>query len=229
VSKARDETRMAALPKRRLYLVEDHPVTRQGFAQLINFETDLQVCGQAGSAAQALAEIPAAKPHLVVVDISLAGTSGLQLIKDLVARDAAPPILVLSTHDEALYAERALRAGAKGYIMKHAPTDEVMKAIRTVLRGGVYLSERMQGRLVEMVARGGPAVSVSDVERLSDRELEVFTLIGLGRSTAQISASLHVSGSTVATHRTHIIEKLELENTRELMRRAVAWVQSRDF
>jgi DNA-binding NarL/FixJ family response regulator len=229
VSKARDETRMAALQKRRLYLVEDHPVTRQGFAQLVNFEPDLHVCGQAGSAAQALADIPVAKPHLVVVDISLAGTSGLQLIKDIVARDAAPPILVLSTHDEALYAERALRAGAKGYIMKHAPTDEVMKAIRTVLRGGVYLSERMQGRLVGMVARGGPAVSASDVERLSDRELEVFTLIGQGRSTAQISASLHVSGSTVATHRTHIIEKLELENTRELVQRAVAWVQSRDF
>lgn len=229
MSKARDETRLAALQKHRLYVVEDHPVTRQGFAQLINFEPDLHVCGQAGSAAQALAEIPVAKPHLVVVDISLGGTSGLQLIKDIITRDGAVPILVLSTYDETLYAERALRAGAKGYVMKHAPTEEVMKAIRRVLRGGVYLSERMQTRLVGMVAGGRPAVSASDVERLSDRELEVFTLIGQGRSTTQIGAALHVSGSTVATHRVHIKEKLELENTRELVRRAVAWVQSHDF
>lgn len=226
MSKAREATRAAAPQKHRLYLVEDHPVTREGLARLLNFEPDLHVCGQAGSAAKALAEIPAAKPHLVVVDISLDGTSGIELIKSLVIRDAAPAILVLSTHDEVLYAERALRAGAKGYIMKHEPTDEVMKAIRKVLRGGVYLSERMQSRLVGLVAGGGSAASGSDIERLSDRELEVFTLLGMGQSTTQIGASLHVSGSTVATHRAHIMEKLQLENSRELVRRAIAWVQT---
>lgn len=227
--KTPDGTKGVGLGKHRLYLVEDHPVTRQGFAQLINFEADLHVCGQAGSAAEALAEIPVTKPHLVVVDISLAGTSGLQLIKDIVTRDGALPVLVLSTHDETLYAERALRAGAKGYVMKHAPTEDVMKAVRMVLRGGVYLSERMHARLAGMVAGRGQVSATSDVEGLSDRELEVFTLLGQGRSTAQIGAALHVSGSTVATHRTHIIEKLNLENTRELVRRAVAWAQSQDL
>jgi DNA-binding NarL/FixJ family response regulator len=216
-------------PRHRLYLVEDHPVMRQGFAQLINFQPDLHVCGEADSAAEALAGIPAAKPHLVVVDISLAGTSGIQLIKDIVTRHAALPILVLSTHDEALYAERALRAGAKGYVMKNESTDEVMKAIRKILLGGVYLSERMQSRLVGNVAGGGPATSGSDVERLSDRELEIFSLLGRGRSAAQIAASLHVSENTVTTHRTHIMEKLHVENSRELLRRAVAWVQTQDL
>ena len=229
MSKPPLENKMAASRKHRLYLVEDHPVTRQGFAQLINFEPDLQVCGEAGSAARALAEIPAAKPNLVVVDISLEGTSGIELIKDIAARHAALPVLVLSTHDETLYAERALRAGAKGYVMKHQPTAEVIAAIRKVLRGGVYLSEQMQSRLVGMMAWGRSATSRSDVEPLSDRELEVFTLLGQGRSTAQIGASLHVSGSTVATHRAHILEKLNLDDSRELVRRAVAWVQSQDL
>jgi DNA-binding NarL/FixJ family response regulator len=165
----------------------------------------------------------------VLVDISLAGASGIELIKDIVARHPGLLVLVLSTHDETLYAERALRAGAKGYIMKHESTDEVMKAIRKVLSGGVYLSERMQGQLVAMVAGGGPTASGSNVERLSDRELEVFTLFGQGQSTAQISASLHISESTVATHRTHIMEKLRLENSRELLQRAVEWVQSQNL
>ncbi|MGD0814925.1 MAG: response regulator transcription factor [Verrucomicrobiota bacterium] len=220
---------MAAPQRRRLYLVEDHPVTREGLARLINFERDLHVCGQAGSSAQALAEIARDKPQLVLVDISLAGASGIELIKDIVARHPGLLVLVLSTHDETLYAERALRAGAKGYIMKHESTDEVMKAIRKVLSGGVYLSERMQGQLVAMVAGGGPTASGSNVERLSDRELEVFTLFGQGQSTAQISASLHISESTVATHRTHIMEKLRLENSRELLQRAVEWVQSQNL
>jgi DNA-binding NarL/FixJ family response regulator len=164
--KTRKEPSLAGLQKHRLYLVEDHPLTREGFAQLLNFEPDLHVCGQAGSAATALAEIPAAKPHLVVVDISPGGTSGIQSIKEILARHTAMPVLVLSTHEELLYAERALRAGAKGYIMKTEPTKEVMKAIRKVLRGGVYLSERMQDRLVGMMAGAGPAPAKSNVERL---------------------------------------------------------------
>ena len=227
--KTPEENSTATPKKHRLYLVEDHPVTREGLARLINFEPDLCVCGQAGSAAQALAEIPAAKPDLVMVDISLAGTSGIELIKDIVIRHAGLPVLVLSTHDETLYAERALRAGAKGYVMKHEPTDEVMKAIRKILNGGVYLSDRMQSRLVGMVSGGGSAAARPDVERLSDRELEVFILLGQGQSTAQIGAGLHVSGSTVATHREHIMKKLNLDNSRELLRRAMAWVESQDI
>ena len=220
---------MAVARKYRLYLVEDHPVTRQGFAQLINFQPDLHVCGAAGSPAQALAEIPAAMPDRVVVDISLAGTSGIELIKDIVARYSTLPILVLSTHDETLYAGRALRAGAKGYVMKQTPTHEVMRAIRKVLHGGVYLSDQMENQLVRMAAAGASAATACDIERLSDRELEVFTLLGQGRSTAQIAASMHISGSTVATHREHIIAKLNLENSRDLVRRAVTWIHSQDI
>jgi DNA-binding NarL/FixJ family response regulator len=134
--------------------------------------------------------------------------------------------MVLSIHDETLYAGRALQAGAKGYVMKNAPTSEVMRAVRKVLHGGVYLSDQMQNRLIEMAAAGGAVAAGSDVERLSDRELEVFTLIGQGRSTAEIGASLYISGSTVATHREHIMTKLNLENSRELMRQAVTWVHS---
>jgi DNA-binding NarL/FixJ family response regulator len=226
--KTRKETRLAARQKHRLYLVEDHPLTREGFAQLLNFEPDLHVCGQAGSAATALAEIPRAKPHLVVVDISLAGTSGIQLIKDILARHTGMAILVVSTHEELLYAERALRAGARGYIMKHEPTEEVMKAIRKVLRGGVYLSERMQDRLVGMLTGTGPAPSKSNVERLSDRELDVFRLIGKGRSTRSIAAALHLAVSTVGTYRAKIKEKLGLAGAAELMGRAVEWAHDPD-
>jgi DNA-binding NarL/FixJ family response regulator len=212
--------------KRRLLLVEDHPVTREGLAQLLNQQPDLQVCGQAGTAPEALSVAAALRPDLVLVDISLGGTSGIELIKDLASRHASLPVLVLSTHDELLYAERSLRAGAKGYVMKHEPTEQVMEAIRLVLRGGVYLSEQMHGRLLHKVARGPTVPRVSDVDQLSDRELEVFELIGEGCKTSQIAANLHLSVSTVETHRAHIKEKLKLENATELMRRAVEWVES---
>jgi DNA-binding NarL/FixJ family response regulator len=228
VSKRRETNRLPTRQKHPIYLVEDHPVTREGLARLIDFEPDLHVCGQAGSAVRALAGIPGVKPHLVVVDISLDGTSGIELIKDIVARHPALPILVLSTHDELVYAERALRAGAKGYVMKHAPTGEVMKAIRKVLRGGVYLSERMQSRLVGLVAGGGPNASRPSLERLSDRELEVFGLIGQGRSMSGIASALHLALSTVGTYRAQIKDKLGLRSPGELMRCAVEWVQHRD-
>jgi len=215
--------------KDRVFLVEDHPVTREGFAQLINFQNDLQVCGQTGTAALALTEIAALSPDLVILDISLAGTSGVELIKDLTCRDPILRILVLSTHDETLYAERALRAGARGYVMKHEPTQQVMAAIRQVLGGGVYLSERMRNRLLERVAKSSSSALASDFEQLSDRELQVFQLIGEGRSTRQIGASLHLSVSTVETYRAHIKEKLRLENATELVQRAVGWVHTRDL
>jgi len=223
---ARQAAQSRGQQKHRLLLVEDHPVTREGLAQLLNQQADLQVCGQAGTAPEALTAAEVLKPDLVLVDISLGGTSGIELIKDLSSRDASLPILVLSTHDELLYAERSLRAGAKGYVMKHEPTEQVMAAIRLVLRGGVYLSEQMHSRLLAKVAHGPVVSPVSEVDQLSDRELEVFELIGEGCTTAQIAASLHLSVSTVETHRAHIKEKLRLDNATELVRRAVEWVES---
>ncbi len=223
------EKRLGSRPrKHRLYLVEDHPVTREGLSRLINYQTDLEVCGQAGIAGTASREIAALKPDLVILDISLAGTSGIELIKVLISHDSVLRILVLSTHDESLYAQRALRAGARGYVMKHQPTEHVMTAIRQVLNGGVYLSEQMRNRLLYQMVGAAPSPLVSGTEQLSDRELEVFELIGEGYSTRRIGASLHLSVSTVETHRAHIKRKLRLENATELMLRAVEWVQTRD-
>jgi DNA-binding NarL/FixJ family response regulator len=211
--------------KYRILLVEDHPVTREGFARLLDFEPDLQVCGQVGAAHEAVAAVESLHPDLVIVDISLAGTSGIELTKDLVTRHPALPVLVFSTYDETLYAERVVRAGAKGYAMKSEPTEQILTAIRQVLHGKLYLSQRMNERLVDKFARGASANPASDVDLLSDRELEIFQLIGQGRTTAQIVVALNISPSTVATHRVHIMEKLCLDNLAALGCRAAQWVQ----
>ncbi|HPC62565.1 MAG TPA: response regulator transcription factor [Verrucomicrobiota bacterium] len=209
----------------RLYLVEDHPVTREGFAQLLNYQPDLEVCGQAGSAAKALVGIDTTRPDLVIVDLSLSESSGLELIKDIKARHPRLPVLVLSTHDESLYAERALRAGARGYVMKQAPTSELMRAIRKVLAGQLWLSESMHTQLVHKHLHGTSSPkAASELENLSDRELEVFQMIGNGLTTRRIAAKLHLSVSTVETYRAHLKEKLRLANGMELVRRAVEWV-----
>jgi len=207
--------------------VDDHPVTREGLARLINHESDLEICGEAGTAAAALPAIAARKPDLVIIDVSLTtGASGLELMKDLAARDARLRMLALSTHDESLYAERALRAGAKGYVMKQEPTEQVMLAIRKVLHGEVFLSQAMNERMLrKMTARGGAPLA-SEIERLSDRELEVYRLLGQGRGTRQIAGELNLSISTVETYRTHIKEKLRLNGAPELVRHAVEWVHS---
>lgn len=215
--------------KRKVFLVDDHPITREGLARLINHEPDLHVCGQANTASKALAEIEASKPDLVVVDVSLtAGPSGLELIKDLVVRHPRLRMLALSTHDETLYAERALRAGARGYVMKQEPIECVMDAIRQVLHGGIYLSQMMNDRVLRKVTRPGSSPTVTDVEQLSDRELEVFRLLGQGRGTRQIATQLHLSVSTVETYRAHIKEKLHLGSASELVRHAVEWVHSQE-
>lgn len=207
--------------------MDDHPVTREGLARLINHESDLEICGEAGTAAAALPAIAARKPDLVIIDVSLTtGASGLELMKDLAARDARLRMLALSTHDESLYAERALRAGAKGYVMKQEPTEQVMLAIRKVLHGEVFLSQAMNERMLrKMTARGGAPLA-SEIERLSDRELEVYRLLGQGRGTRQIAGELNLSISTVETYRTHIKEKLRLNGAPELVRHAVEWVHS---
>ena len=215
-----------ASPKRRLLLVEDHPVTREGFARLLNFEPDLEVCGQAGTAAEALTAVKDLQPDLVIVDISLGGRSGLELLKDLARQQPTLLTLVLSTHDETVYAERTFWAGAHGYIMKSAPTDQILQAIRRVLDGKTYLSEQMNERLLGRLGKGWTTAHSSDMEQLSDRELEIFTLIGQGQSTAEIASALKLSPNTVATHRAHIQEKLHLASLNELVVRAAQWVQT---
>lgn len=212
--------------KRRIFFVDDHPITREGFGQLINYQSDLHMCGEGGTVADALAAIPAAKPDLLIVDISLGDGNGVDLIKAILTRQPGLPILVLSTHDESLYAERALRAGAKGYVMKQSPTSEVMKAIREVLSGQIYLSTAMQTKLIHKHLHGHLPGQNADTDALSDRELEVFQMIGSGRTTRQIAADIHLSVSTVETYRAHIKEKLELRNAMELVRAAVEWVHA---
>jgi len=212
--------------KKRLFLVEDHPVTREGFAQLLNYQADLEVVGQAGTAAKAMVGIDTLQPDLAIVDISLAESNGLELIKNVKARYPRLPILVLSTHDESIYAERAIRAGARGYVMKQAPTSELMQAIRHVLAGNVWLSDPMRTRFVQKHLHGSPVTRKADLDGLSDRELEVFDLIGNGYSTRKIAAKLRLSVSTVETHRAHLKEKLHLADGMELVRRAVEWVHS---
>jgi DNA-binding NarL/FixJ family response regulator len=213
--------------KSRIFLVDDHPVTRDGLARLINYEPDLEVCGEAGAAARAVAEIEKLKPDLVIIDVSLAkGASGLELIKDLAARDPGLAMLTFSTHDEVLYAERALRAGARGYVMKQEPTACIMEAIRKVLKGEIYLSRAMNDRLLHKLVQPNAPPTASDIERLSDRELEVFRLLGQGRGTRGIAKELHLSVSTVESHRAHIKEKLNLDSAPALVRRAVEWVHS---
>lgn len=213
--------------RHRIFLVDDHPVTREGLARLINCESGLEVCGEAGTAAAAVSKIESLRPDLVIVDVSLTkGASGLELIKDIASRNVRLPMLALSTHDESLYAERALRAGARGYVMKQEPTEKVMQAIRKILAGELYLSRAMNDRLLRKVAQPNSAPSVSEIEQLSDRELEVYRLLGQGRGTRQIAAELHLSVSTVETYRAHIKEKLHLSSASELVRHAVEWVHS---
>ena len=214
--------------KYKLLLVDDHPIVREGFAGLVTHEPDLTVCGQAGTAAQALSETAKLEPDVVVVDISLKGTNGIELIKQIKNLYPDVRILALSVHDEALYAERALRAGAKGFVMKQAPITEVMSAIRLVAQGGQYLSKRMQERMLEKLTGGSSSNRAKkgrlDLEQLSDRELEVFDLIGRGLGTREIARQLCLSIKTIETYRAHLKDKLKLRNGLELIRHAVETV-----
>ena len=205
---------------RRLLVVDDHPILREGFARLMDLEADLKVCGQADSANKALAGIAGLRPDLVILDIALKGTNGIELIKRIKALHPEVLVLVLSAQDEALFAERSMRAGAKGYVMKQAAAEEVMGAIRRVLRGGRYLSRRMQERILENLTTGGGGASPG-IERLSDRELEVFQLVGRGCGTRQIAEQLRLSIKAIETYRAHIKDKLKLRNGMELIRSAI--------
>jgi DNA-binding NarL/FixJ family response regulator len=205
----------------RIFIVDDHPVVRQGLALLINRERDLVVCGDAEEANSALERIELLKPHVVVVDISLNGPDGLDLLKNIRMRDPNLPVLILSMLDELLYAERALRAGASGYIMKQEATEQVLVAIRRILGGEIYVSDRMADKMLHRFVGGSPVVARSPIADLTDRELEVFRLIGNGHGTRQIAEQLHISVKTVESYQAHIKEKLALKSGRELVQRAI--------
>ena len=212
--------------KRKILLVDDHPMIREGLARLINQQADLMVCGEAGAASEAMKLIYSAKPDLAIVDLSLGGRSGLELIKDMGVSHPDVLILVMSMHDELLYAERMLRAGAAGYVMKQAGGETVLQAIRDVLGGKLYVSGKMSRKILAGFSSQKPRGSSSPVEKLSDREFEVFQLIGRGKSTQDIAKELRLSPKTVDVHRGHIKEKLELKDAISLIRHAVRWVET---
>lgn len=212
--------------KKQVFLVDDHPLVRQALSQLINQEGDLAVCGEAETAPEALRSIAALKPDVAVVDVTLKEGSGLDLVKDLKLRHQELPVLVLSMHDESTYAERLLRSGARGYVMKDQASDKVVTALRRVLDGEVYLSEKMSARILHKLVGGAPA-SASPVDLLSDRELQVFELLGQGIGTRRIAEKLHLSVKTVETYREHIKIKLKLDNATDLLQHAIQWAQSK--
>ncbi len=209
-----------------VFIVDDHAIVRRGLEQLINQETDLVVCGEAENMQTALEAMKTLRPDVALVDLSLGGESGLELIKDIKVRYPTVAVLVLSMHDELFYAERALRAGAKGYIMKLQAADQILGAIRQILSGEIYLSGPMAAKVLRKVAGGKSEISRSPIERLSDRELEVFQLIGIGVGTRHIAERLSRSVKTVETYREHIKQKLDLKDATELTQAAIQWLQS---
>jgi DNA-binding NarL/FixJ family response regulator len=205
-------------------IVDDHPLMRRGYAELISGEPTLELCGEASTCADAIKLARKLKPDLVVVDISLPDSSGLELIKQIAASSLVAKVLVSSIHDESVYAERCLRAGAMGYINKTEPPETVIEAMLSILSGDIYLSPRMTRRLLKQVARTEKGHEGTSIEQLTDRELEVFDLIGRGLTTREIAGRLHLSVKTVETYRDNIKEKLGLTNSAELVRHAVHWV-----
>ncbi len=212
--------------KSRILLVDDHRMVLNGYALMLNAEPDLAVCATATSVAEALAAVENERPDLVITDISMAGRGGLDLIKDLAAMHPGLRILVCSMHDEALYAERALRAGAKGYVMKDADGPTFLAAIRRVLSGQVYMSGSLAARVLDAFAGARPRGSTSPLEKLSDREFEVFRLFGEGKTAKEIAAQLNLSSKTVSVHRDHIKEKLDFPTSAEMIRQAVRYVET---
>jgi DNA-binding NarL/FixJ family response regulator len=207
----------------RILIVDDHPLVRLSLREFIRREKDLEVCGEAEDREQALAAAQATKPHLAIIDLTLKSSNGMELIKDMRDHHPEVQILVLSMHDETIHAERAIRAGARGYITKQEATTKVMVAIRQILAGEIYWSERAAARVASKIA--GPARGATDspVDCLTDRELQVFEMIGSGKSTRQISASLHIDVSTVETYRARIKEKLNLKDSLALLQFAIRW------
>ena len=210
--------------KHRVLIVDDHPIVRHGMRMLIDQEKDLVTCGEAGTAEAALEALDTLHPEVAVVDISLSGTDGLELIKRIRASHPSLPVLAVSMHDENFYAERVLRAGGRGYLMKQEATDRIIQAIHRVLKGEIYVSDKMSSQLIGQFVRGRVGAGETPANRLTDRELEVFRLIGRGRSTRQIAEDLHISIKTVEAYRAHIKEKLQLKTSHQLVQHAIEWV-----
>jgi DNA-binding NarL/FixJ family response regulator len=208
----------------RIFLVDDHPLLRKGIADCINEEADLAVCGQAGSAAEALPAIVRTKPDIIIVDISLPGRDGIELIKDLKAQQRDVLILVFSMHDESLYAERALRAGAAGYLMKNDSTENLIQAIRKVITGEIVVGQRLVKRVLTRMMNGGQDPAPSPLTRLTNRELEIFRLLGQGRLRREMAQQLHLSGKTIEAHQSNIRVKLGLSTSSQLRKFAVEYL-----
>lgn len=212
---------------KRVAIVDDHTMMRDGLKRLIDAEPGMEVCWMAASVADALRELERARPDLLTVDITLPGRNGLELIKDVLALAPGLPILVISMHDEALYAQRVLKSGAKGYIMKDAPHEDLLQAVRRVGDGRIWLSQAMSDEVLHAFSGGQPRRAVEGPHKLSDREFEVFQLLGEGRTTVQIAESLNISSKTVDVHKSHIRDKLELEDGSAVVRQAIRWVETR--
>jgi DNA-binding NarL/FixJ family response regulator len=217
---------VAKLAKTRVLLVDDHPTMREGLMRVIEREADMTVCGEAESIQRALEVVETSKPDISIVDISLAGQNGIELIKDLKVRHPRLPVLVHSMHDESVYAERSLRAGAKGYISKKEPPQKLLQAIRDVLQGEISLSAAMTRQILHTVGADRADRKTSPFRELSDREFEVFELTGQGLGTKEIAGTLHLSEKTVQAHRDHIRQKLHLPDGRSLTGFAIRWVES---
>jgi DNA-binding NarL/FixJ family response regulator len=212
--------------RRRVLLVDDHPLMREGVANWINREPDLEICGKAASVAEALKLLSLRRPDVIVTDLSMSGRNGIEMIKDVRALHPEVPILVLSMHDELLYASRALKAGASGYIMKEAGGESLVAAIRHVLQGGIFVSSRVAEKMLGTLAGRQPRGCHSPIEQLSDREFEVFGLIGRGHDSRKIAGQLHISLRTVDVHRANIKRKLGLESSTALVHSAVHWLET---
>ncbi|MDF7799989.1 response regulator transcription factor [Pontiellaceae bacterium B1224] len=223
---AAHKKKSAGKAKRQVYLVDDHPIVRQGLIKLIEQEDALEVCGEAGSVGEALGEIRKLGPDIVLVDISLENSNGLELIKTIDDLGLKIPTLVLSMHDESLYAEHALKSGASGYVMKQAASNTLIQAIEKVLDGEIYVSKTMSSQMLKMAFRGTGEKQRSGTEALSLRELEVFELIGRGNSTREIAEQLSLSVKTIETYRANIKDKLQLRSGTELMQKAIHWVEN---
>ncbi|MEI6779502.1 MAG: response regulator transcription factor [Verrucomicrobiota bacterium] len=222
-------TQSDAIEKKKVLIVEDHPLFRAMLVHLIDKELGMTVCGEANNIRDALSIIEQRRPDAAIVDLTLPGSSGLELIKDLKARNLQLPVLVLSMHAERLYAERVLRAGARGYITKEESPAEVLVAIRTVMEGLIYVSQRVNGALLERLGQMGKSVPSPGVESLSDREIEVFQLVGRGLNSREIAGRLNLGLTTVDSYRARIKEKLEIKNAAELYQRAAQWMAERSL
>jgi DNA-binding NarL/FixJ family response regulator len=212
---------------KKILIVEDHPLFRAMLVQLVTTELEMTVCGEADNIKGAIAMIGKTHPDVAIIDITLQGASGLELIKDIKARELSLPVLVLSMHEENLYAERVVRAGARGYISKQDPPSEVAKAIRGVMAGQIYMSDRVTRKILERLTRSGNTIEADGIDVLSDREIEVFQLLGHGLNSREISERINLGPTTVDTYRQRIKEKLGVKNAAELYQRAAQWVAER--